>query len=54
MKKICTATSAALLACTLTYEGNFQLNLQGIRQTAMGETGVAAVDINKYSGLRFP
>gem|GEM_PF-6720021 len=28
MKKICTATFAALRACTLTYEGNFQLNLQ--------------------------
>jgi long-chain fatty acid transport protein len=41
MKKICTATFAALLACTLTYGGSFQLNLQGIRQTAMGGTGVA-------------
>lgn len=41
MKKICTLTAAAVVASSLAFGGSFQLNLQGIRQTAMGGTGVA-------------
>lgn len=41
MKKICTLTAAALVASSMAFGGSFQLNLQGIRQTAMGGTGVA-------------
>jgi long-chain fatty acid transport protein len=41
MKKICAITTTALVASTMAFGGSFQLNLQGIRQTAMGGTGVA-------------
>lgn len=41
MKKICTLTAAAIVASSMAFGGSFQLNLQGIRQTAMGGTGVA-------------
>lgn len=41
MKKICTLTVAAIIASSMAFGGSFQLNLQGIRQTAMGGTGVA-------------
>ncbi|WP_118952150.1 OmpP1/FadL family transporter [Taibaiella helva] len=41
MKKICTLTATVLLASSMAFGGSFQLNLQGIRQTAMGGTGVA-------------
>jgi len=41
MKRICTLTATALTASSLAFGGSFQLNLQGIRQTAMGGTGVA-------------
>lgn len=41
MKKICTLTATALVASSMAFGGSFQLNLQGIRQTAMGGTGVA-------------
>jgi long-chain fatty acid transport protein len=41
MKKICTLTAAAIVASSMAFGGSFQLYLQGIRQTAMGGTGVA-------------
>lgn len=41
MKKICSLTVTALVASSMAFGGSFQLNLQGIRQTAMGGTGVA-------------
>ncbi len=41
MQKSVLFTVAALLAGTLSFAGSFQLNLQGIRQTAMGGSGVA-------------
>jgi long-chain fatty acid transport protein len=41
MKKICSLTACAALASSMAFGGSFQLNLQGIRQTAMGGTGVA-------------
>jgi long-chain fatty acid transport protein len=41
MKRICTLTAAAIVASSMAFGGSFQLNLQGIRQTAMGGTGVA-------------
>lgn len=41
MKKISTITAGALLCSSVAFGGSFQLNLQGIRQTAMGGTGVA-------------
>jgi long-chain fatty acid transport protein len=41
MKKICALTATAIVASSMAFGGSFQLNLQGIRQTAMGGTGVA-------------
>lgn len=41
MKKICSLTATALVASSMAFGGSFQLNLQGLRQTAMGGTGVA-------------
>lgn len=41
MKKFCSLTATALVASSMAFGGSFQLNLQGIRQTAMGGTGVA-------------
>jgi long-chain fatty acid transport protein len=41
MKKISLLTAAALSLSNLAGAGSFQLNLQGIRQTAMGGSGVA-------------
>lgn len=41
MKKLCSLTAVAVVASSMAFGGSFQLNLQGIRQTAMGGTGVA-------------
>ena len=41
MKKFCSLTATAIVASSMAFGGSFQLNLQGIRQTAMGGTGVA-------------
>lgn len=41
MKKICLLTASAIAASSLAFGGSFQLNLQGMRQTAMGGSGVA-------------
>lgn len=41
MKKICLFTASAMALSSMASAGSFQLNLQGIRQTAMGGTGVA-------------
>lgn len=41
MKKICALTATAIVASSMAFGGSFQLNLQGIRQTAMGGSGVA-------------
>ncbi len=41
MRKSCLLTAATLMAASSSFAGSFQLNLQGIRQTAMGGTGVA-------------
>lgn len=41
MKKICLFTASAMALSSMAFAGSFQLNLQGIRQTAMGGSGVA-------------
>ncbi len=41
MKKICLFTASAIAVSSMAFAGSFQLNLQGIRQTAMGGSGVA-------------
>lgn len=41
MKRISYLTAAAMVTTSLAFGGSFQLNLQGIRQTAMGGSGVA-------------
>ncbi|MFA6152048.1 MAG: outer membrane protein transport protein [Chitinophagaceae bacterium] len=41
MKKVSLFTGAALSLSSLAFAGSFQLNLQGMRQTAMGGSGVA-------------
>jgi long-chain fatty acid transport protein len=41
MKKVCLFTASALAMSSLAFGGSFQLNLQGMRQTAMGGSGVA-------------
>lgn len=41
MKKVSLFTISALTLSTVAFGGSFQINLQGMRQTAMGGTGVA-------------
>jgi len=41
MKKICLFTVTAMTLSSLAFGGSFQINLQGMRQTAMGGSGVA-------------